>query len=160
VLSHAWPISFEEPGKALEKNVQENYMRRAILLLYLMGVILGFGTGSAGADTCTFPDITDTQQWNLGGPYGSGPWVNTIGNANTYETFGANLSGNILTFTTNWNPNKKRLDDPAAVTADLFINKGNASDWNYAIQLNTLNGTGKVYANPSYKTSYDLFKGS
>lgn len=135
----------------------ENNMIRKITFACLVVLISGIWGGAAAY---TFPDTTLVQEWNLGVPYGSGLWKDVIGTLNTYDTFGADLSGNTMTFYTNWNPNKSGVDDPAVKTADLFIRTAGASDWNYAIQLDTLTGTGKVYFNPTYQTSDDIFKGA
>ena len=72
-----------------------------------------------------------------------------IGNANTFNTFGADLSGNTFTIFTNWNPNKNGSVNALVKTADLFIDKGDNGSWDVAIQLDTLTGTGNVYANPT-----------
>lgn len=124
----------------------------ALAWFFLLGIAV------SGALAYNFNDVTKVQEWNAGAVYGSGAWKDVIGDANLFNTFGANLSGSTFTIFTNWNPNKDLSIDAAVVTADLFINIGCDSTLDYAIQLDTLTGTGKVYANPTYKTSDDIFK--
>lgn len=121
-------------------------------------LVLVLGLWVSGALAYTYNDITKVQEWNSGAPYGSGAWKDVVGDTNLFNTFGANLSGNTFTIFTNWNPNKDGTVDVAVKTADFFIDKGCDGSWDIAIQLDTLTGTGKVYANPTYKTSDDIFK--
>jgi hypothetical protein len=140
-------------------------MRKTVSIVCLLALLLGVWVGGALA-AYTFPDVTLIQPWTLGGPTGAA-WTDVVGNTSTYDTFGANLSGSTLTIFTNWNPNKDGLDDPAVITADLFIDKNNTGTWNYAIHLDTaMQGAttktfnASVYLNPSYYTSNDIFKGA
>lgn len=128
-------------------------------LMYLWLAVALVLLSTSGAWAYTFNDITKVQEWNKGAIYGSGAWDDVIGDANVFDTFGANLSGGMLTIFTNWNPNKDGdLGYSQIKTADLFIDKGCDGSWDFAIQLDTLTGTGKVYANPTYNTSDDIFK--
>jgi hypothetical protein len=135
-------------------------MRKTISLI--LTLLLGTGLLATGAWAYTFSDTTLVQEWNGNGPYGSGPWVDVIGPTGIFDTKGANLSGNTLTIFSNWGVARNGYDAayfPGGIqTADLFIDVGLKGTYNYAIQLNTLAGTGKVYANPSYSTSQDFFK--
>jgi len=126
----------------------------ALALVFLLGIAV------SGALAYQFNDTTQVQEWISGHEYGSpAAWKNVIGNANTYDTFGANYSNGKLTIFTNWNPNKNGTDSTLVKTADLFIGDCNG-DIDYAIQLNTLTGTGNVYTNPAYYTSDDIYKGT
>jgi hypothetical protein len=128
-------------------------MKKIFNTLFIVSLVLVSASGVM-ADTY-FTDTTEVQQWNGLSPYGSGVWTDVIGDVNTFDTFGANLSGNILTIYTNWNPDKTNLNFYGAVitTADLFISSGSLD---YAIQLGSLTGTGNVYTEPSIiKTSVD-----
>ena len=127
-------------------------------LMYLWLAVALVLLSTSGAWAYTFNDNTKVQEWNKGGIYGSGAWDDVIGDANVFDTFGANLSGGTLSIFTNWNPNKDGDVDAAVKTADLFIDVGCNGSWDFAIQLDTLSGTGKVYANPTYNTSDDIFK--
>jgi hypothetical protein len=125
----------------------------ALTLLFLLGLSV------SGALAYNFNDNTLVQEWNKGAAYGSGAWKDVIGDTNVFDTFGANLSGGTFTIFTNWNPNKDGdLGYSEVKTADLFIDKGCNGTWDVAVQLDTLTGTGKVYANNlTYKTSNDVF---
>ncbi len=135
-------------------------MRKTISLI--LTLLLGTGLLATGAWAYTFADTTLVQEWNGNGPYGSGPWTDVVGPKGIFDTQGANWSGNTLTIFSNWGVARNGYDAayfPGGIqTADLFIDVGLKGTYNYAIQLNTLAGTGKVYANPSYSTSQDFFK--
>lgn len=131
-------------------------MKRTVSVACALVLILGLWV--SGALAYNFNDNTLVQNWNQGGPYGGGAWQDVIGDSNVFDTFGANKSGNTFTIFTNWNPNKDGQVNAAVKTADLFIDNGCDGTWDVAIQLDTLTGTGKVYATPSYNTSDDIFK--
>jgi len=105
-----------------------------------------------------YNDTTLVEPWKGGAATGAA-WTDVVGSTNVFDTFGANYSGTIFTIFTNWNPNKDGSFNAAVVTADLFIDLGCNGSFDYAIQLDTLTGTGKVYANPAFNTSDDIFKG-
>jgi hypothetical protein len=131
-------------------------MRKTVFVTCILVLVLGLSVG--GALAYTYNDTTDVQEWRNGGVYGV--WKDVIGDANLFNTFGANLSGSTFTIFTNWNPNKDGSVNAAVKTADLFIYKGSNVSPDFAIQLDMLTGTGNVYANPSYNTSDDIFKGT
>jgi hypothetical protein len=124
----------------------------ALALCFLLG------SAVSGALAYNFNDTTQVQEWYQGAVFGSGAWKDVIGDAKLFDTFGANLNGSTLTIFTNWNPNKDGNVNTAVKTADLFIDKGCDGSLDYAVALDTLTGTGKVYANPSYNTSDVIFK--
>lgn len=131
-------------------------MKRTVSVACALVLVLGLWV--SGALAYNFNDNTLVQNWNQGGPYGGGAWQDVIGDSNVFDTFGANKSGNTFTMFTNWNlSHNGDLGYSEVQTADLFIDKGYNGTWDYAIQLNTASGTGKVYANPTYKTSNDIF---
>jgi hypothetical protein len=121
-------------------------MKKMLCTLFIVSMVL---VNASGVMAYTFNDNTLVQEWNHSAV--SGGWKDVIGDSKLFNTFGADLSGSTLTIFTNWNPSK---DGYLGVnTADLFIVSGGTS---YAIQLDTLTGTGNVYKNPAYKTSVDL----
>jgi hypothetical protein len=129
-------------------------MRRTVSVTCALVFVLG--VWASGALAYDYMDTTKVQEWKAGGVHGN--WLDVIGNANIFDTFGANLNGGMFTIFTNWNPNKDGSVDAAVKTADLFIDAGCDGTWDYAIRLDTLLGTGGVYANPTYTTSDDIFK--
>jgi PEP-CTERM motif len=123
--------------------------------------ILVFMLAPAVAWGYTFNDTTLVEPWKAGGATGA-PWTDLIGPADTFDTFGANYMGGILTIFTNWNPNKDGFANAAVKTADLFIGPSPGGNFAFAIQLDTLTGTGLVYSGLTpalYQTSDDIFKG-
>ena len=130
-------------------------MKRTVSIASILLIMVICWVG--GALAYTFADTTDVQEWRYSGPFGSGVWQDVIGDANTFNTFGADLNSGTFTIYTNWNPNKNGSVNAAVKTADFFIYKGSNTSPDFAIQLDTLSGTGNVYANPSYKTSKDIF---
>ena len=131
-------------------------MKKTVSVALALVFLLGLSVSAALA--YDFNDATQVQEWNSGGIYGGGAWKDVIGTLSTFDTFGANLSAGTFTIFTNWNPNKDGDVDAAVKTADLFIDVGCNGSYDYAIQLDTLTGTGNVYANPAYNTSDDIFK--
>jgi hypothetical protein len=129
-------------------------MKRTVSIALALVFLLGLSV--SGALAYGYNDTTNVQEWRAGAVYGA--WKDVIGDTSVFDTFGANLSGNTLTIFTNWNPNKDGDVDAAVKTADLFIDLGCNGSLDYAIQLDTLSRTGKVYANPTYNTSDDIFK--
>ena len=113
---------------------------------------------ASGAWAYNFNDVTKVQEWQYSSPYGSGNWTDVIGDANYFDTFGANLSGSTFTIFTNWNPGKDGYF--GVKTADLFIDNNSNGTFDYAIRLDTLTGTGMVYTDPIYDTSQDLLSGT
>lgn len=133
-------------------------MKKTVTVALALVFLSGIAVSGALANTYDFHDNTLVQEWNSGHPYGSGAWEDVIGETSVFDTFGADLNGNLLTIYTNWNPNKDGNTDAAVKTADLFINVGCDDTWDYAIQLDTLTGTGLVYTSPAYNTSDNIFK--
>jgi hypothetical protein len=127
-------------------------MKRTVSVASILLIMVTCWAG--GALAYTFTDTTDVQEWRYSGPFGSGVWKDVIGDANTFNTFGADLNSGTFTIYTNWNPGKDGY--LGVTTADLFIYKGSNTSPDFAIRLDTTTGTGNVYANPSYKTSKDL----
>ena len=128
-------------------------MKRTVSIASILLIMVICWVG--GALAYTFTDTTDVQEWRNSGPNGSGVWKDVIGDANTFNTLGADLNSSTFTIYTNWNPGKDGY--LGVTTADLFIYKGSNTSPDFAIQLDTLSGTGNVYVNPSYKTSKDIF---
>jgi hypothetical protein len=120
-------------------------MKKIILLTMCLVLI---GAGAALADQ-TFTN--DTQFKGSDGLTYQYPTV--IGDFNLFGTSWATLTdAGIFTITTNWNPGKEPYY--GAYTAFLFIETGGNE---YAIDLDTLTGTGTVDKNPSSgKTSQDF----
>ena len=130
-------------------------MRKSRIMCFLVTGILLFLV-SSGAWAYTFNDNTLAQEWKGNAPNGAG-WLDVIGDANIFDTLGANLSGSTFTIFTNWNPGKDGSVLSIITTADLFIDNNANGTFDYAIRLDTT-GIGTVYANPSYQTSVDLLK--
>jgi hypothetical protein len=129
-------------------------MKKTVSVACALVLVLGLWVG--GALAYNFNDTTQVQPWQ-GNSATGGAWTDVIGLTSLFDTFGADLSGNTFTISTNWNPNKDGSVNAAVLTADLFIDNGCDGTWDVAIQLDTLTGTGKVYANPAYNTSFDIF---
>jgi hypothetical protein len=116
-------------GEKMKNLKRLNFLFIFVMLLFLAG----------GALAYQFEDVNNVLPFYKTAP-SSGLWVDYIDdnpNGSNFNTLGANLSGNILTIFTNWNPNKEVLF-PGVLTADLFIR-----DWSknttYSIRLDTLN---------------------
>lgn len=125
----------------------------ALALFFLLGIVV------SNALAYDYPDNTLVQEWNKGGPYGSGTWKDVIGDSAIFNTFGANFAGNTLTIFTNWNPNTLDPSFPGVKTADLFIDAGCNGTWDYAIVLdNQRSDFGTAYEDPlTITTANDIF---
>jgi hypothetical protein len=126
-------------------------MRKTIIFL----LVFGFALSTTGAWAYTFPNGTLVEYWT--GTTGSGYWVDRIGDPANFETYGANLSGNTLTIFTNWGG--EGFSTLGATTAALFIDTDLIAGWNAAIVLDG-SDKGKIYYNPTYMTSQDVFSGT
>jgi hypothetical protein len=144
-------------------------MRKTIILT--LALLIGLSLCPTGAWAYTFPNNTLVRSYQGANPVnynnpnnpGSLQWHDVIGDKKIFDTFGANLSGSTLTIFTNWGlANNGYLG--VVQTADLFIDVGRDGKYDYAIQLNTNTGFGKIYAinagQTNFKTSIDLFKGT
>ena len=120
-------------------------------MLFILGLFV-----AGGAWAYNFNDITLVQPWK-GNSATGGAWTDVIGDTNLFDTFGANWNGNTLSIFTNWNPNKDGSINAAVKTANLFIDNLSNGSIDFSIQLDTLTGTGKVYQNPTIRTSQDIF---
>jgi hypothetical protein len=133
-------------------------MKKRVVSLFGPITVMLFLLVTSSAWAYQFNDVTQVQEWRYNGLYGSGSWTDVIGDANVFNTFGANLSGSIFTIFTNWNPTK---DGYLGVnTADLFIDNNSDGAFDYAIRLDTTSGIGTVYVNPTFQTSQDLLSGT
>lgn len=143
-------------------------MKKSRIVLFLAtGMMLFLLTGGAWA--YDFNDVTLVEKWQSGAVINPSidptPWTGVIGVSSYFNTMGADLSGDILTIYTNWNPRKDgHVNDtnptifPNLFTADLFIDEDLDGSFDYAIGLdynsNYINNIGNVYINPVYQTSH------
>jgi hypothetical protein len=120
-------------------------------------LVLVLGLCVSGALAYDIDDNTLVQPW-LGNSV-TGPFTDIIGLADTFSTFGANLSGNTFSIFTNWNPGKNGAVNAAVKTADLFIDVCCDGSWDYAIVLDsTRPDFGYAYEAPlTVTTSQDIF---
>lgn len=130
-------------------------MKRTVSIASVLLLLLTVGVG--GALAFTIDDLTDVQEWRYNGTYGSGVWKDVIGNSDTFNTFGADLTGSTLTIYTNWYPTKNGSVNALVKTADLFIDNGCDGDFDLAVHLDDDADKGKVYDNPSYNYAKDFF---
>ena len=136
-------------------------MRKTIF--FTLALLLGVTLLTTEGWTYTFPNNTLVQEWNVNAKYGSGPWMDVIGEPALFDTYGANLSGNTLTIFSNWGPSwngafASYTNFGGVKTADLFIDVGKDGTFDYAIQLDTTTGKGWVYVNPlDIITSQQIF---
>lgn len=125
---------------------------------FTLALLLGLSLAATGAwADYTFPNGTQVQRWAGHSP--SGGWVDVIGDPANFETYGAVFSdaASTLTIFTNWGG--ENFTTLGAHTADLFIDTDLNGTWDAAIHLEGAD-KGKIYYNPTYNTSEDLFAGS
>lgn len=133
-------------------------MKKILCMLFAVYLLI-MCAGSVMAESIS--DTILVRPWQGSSPYMSSPWnswTDVIGDSNAFNTSGANFSESNMTIYTNWNPKKDGLVSSLVKTADLFIDTNRDGVWDSAIQLDTLTGTGYVYANPTFKTSVDIFQ--
>jgi hypothetical protein len=133
-------------------------MKKSRIVLFLAtGTLLFLLTGGAWA--YDFSDLTKVQMWT--GPVNTQNLYDVVGLTSDFNTKGANLSGDgkTLTIYTNWNPIKDEIVAGGGnlYTADLFIDKDLDGDFDYAVQLDTLTGTGNIYSLTTYAISQDFW---
>ena len=130
-------------------------MRKATYLA--LALVLLTGLGVSGSWAYDIPDTTLVQKWFDGNPSPGSNWVDYIGPASLYDTYGANLSNGHLIIFSNWGPAREPQDPNASsppggiYTADIFFdtNRSNDNVFEYAIHLDTKAGAavGTVYKN-------------
>lgn len=131
-------------------------MKTTVSVACALVLVLGLCVG--GALAYDINDNTLVQPWRGNNATGAA-WTDVIGNADLFNTFGANRSGDTLSIFTNWNPGKNGSVNTAVKTADLFIDMGCDGSWDYAIVLDSARADfGYAYEAPlSITTSQDIF---
>lgn len=130
-------------------------MKKTVITALIFAFVLGLSVSAMAYD---INDTTLVQPWRIGAPTG-GAFVDVIGAANVFDTFGADVSGTTLTIYTNWFPGTVSIS-PLVVTADLFLDTDADGFWNYGIQLDTLTGTGNVLNALSFSNADLIFSGT
>jgi hypothetical protein len=144
-------------------------MKKIFLILCAVAMV---GFMASGALAYTFNNNTWVDAYTSGLPstgqhgYFGGTWYDVIGDPNVFETYGANLSGNILTIYTNWE--KGDVGGLGAFTADLFLDTNFDNVFDKAVGLNAILTSSIVYGTTyqasiislvgTQTTSDDLFK--
>jgi hypothetical protein len=147
----------------ISKRKGDSKMKKSrTMSFFATGMMLFLLTGGAWA--YDFNDSTEVEKWT--GSTNTHGLYDVIGSLSDFNTRGANLSsdGKTLTIYTNWKPAKDDIRgnvvgvDYRLYTADVFIDKDLDGDFDYAVQLDTLTGTGNAYDLTTYQTSQDFWK--
>jgi hypothetical protein len=126
-------------------------MKKTVIVATFLVLALGLMFNVAPA--YQFDDHTLVQEY-IG--LSARDWYDVLGRLTVFDTFGADfINGNFVIYT-NWNPGKDGTVSALVKTADIFFFDTAVGD--VAIRLDTTNGTGTVFYNPTALTSQDIFK--